>query len=70
MVTVMYKTLIWLLFIIYEESGDFCMYRALKFVAWHNGVLHLNLSLPFQVSKIMMVMVVMSFLWIKLSQND
>lgn len=66
----MYKALIGLLFIICEEDGDFYMYRALKFVAWHNGLLHLNLSLPFQVCKMMMVIVIMSFLWIHPRQND
>ena len=42
------------------------MYRAVKFVAWHNGILYFNLSFPFPIFKIIMMMVVvMSFLGIQ-----
>lgn len=42
------------------------MYRAVKFVAWHNGILCFNLSLPFPIFKIIVMMVVvMSFLGIQ-----
>jgi len=42
------------------------MYRAVKFVAWHNGFLYFNLFLPFPIFKIIMMMVlVMSFLGIQ-----
>jgi hypothetical protein len=43
------------------------MHRALKFVAWHNGILYFNLSLPFPKSKniIKVMIVAMSFLGIQ-----
>jgi len=64
MITVMYKALIWLLFIIYEVETY--RYRAVKFVAWHNEILYFNLSYPFPVFKITtMTVVVMSFLGIQ-----
>jgi len=44
------------------------MYRAVKFVAWHNGILYFNLSSPFPIFKIIiiiMMVVVISFLGIQ-----
>jgi hypothetical protein len=42
------------------------MYRVVKFVAWHNGILYFNLSYPFPVFKITtMTVLVMSFLGIQ-----
>jgi hypothetical protein len=33
--------------------------REVKFVAWHNGILYFNLSLPFQISKKMIKIMIM-----------